>query len=350
MISANEGFVLVGNSEYGDADHKMKIRFISFYPTDNTNVKRELKYFQDGGIKTVGVLPYRNTRGETHVCDADWNHIGSPYLTYTDAIDYVVYYHNGYSYQSVSPSENRQLRPFESFMFQANMEQLNQKDIAFFPLTANKQNAALNVYGRAYLAINGEESVKVILNDEASENFVVNEDGWYMAPTTNVFSTMSLKVAGSEASMSVQPEPNELPLTVYVGANAQQTISLSRFDGENNIFLKDAITEEVVCLNDEDYTFTATPYSTISDRFTITMIEPTGIGDQAKADGNIKAVVTTDGIKLFGTVEGDEVTLYTANGMVIANVIAEDGVTTVPTSSEGVIIIKVADETVKVVR
>jgi hypothetical protein len=164
------------------------------------------------------------------------------------------------------------------------------------------------------------------------------------------FSTMSLKVAGSEASMSVQPEPNELPLTVYVGANAQQIISLSRFDGENNIFLKDAITEEVVCLNDEDYTFTATPYSTISDRFTITMIEPTGIGDQAKADANIKAVVTTDGIKLFGTVEGDEVTLYTANGMVIANAIAEDGVTTIPTSSEGVIIIKVADETVKVVR
>ena len=80
------------------------------------------------------------------------------------------------------------------------------------------------------------------------------------------------------------------------------------------------------------------------------MIEPTGIGDQAKADGNIKAVVTTDGIKLFGTVEGDEVTLYTANGMVIANAIAEDGVTTIPTSAEGVIIIKVADETVKVVK
>jgi hypothetical protein len=227
---------------------------------------------------------------------------------------------------------------------------LNQKDIAFFPLSANNQNSALNVYGRAYLAINGEESVKVILNDEASENFVVNEDGWYMAPTTNVFSTMSLKVAGSEASMSVQPEPNELPLTVYVGANAQQTISLSRFDGENNIFLKDAITEEVVCLNDEDYTFTATPYSTIANRFTVSMIEPTGICDQPTTDGNIKAVVTADGITLFGTVEGDEVTLYTANGMVIANAIAEDGITNIETSANGVIIIKVADQTVKVVK
>ena len=171
-----------------------------------------------------------------------------------------------------------------------------------------------------------------------------------MAPTTDVFSTMSLKVAGSDASISVQPEPNELPLTIYTGAKGEQTISLSRVDGEQNVFLKDAVTGEVVCLNDEDYTFTATPKTTIANRFTVSMIEPTGICDQPTTDGDIKAVVTADGIKLFGTVEGDFIALYSANGMLIANAIAEDGITNIETSANGVIIIKVANETGKVVK
>ena len=80
------------------------------------------------------------------------------------------------------------------------------------------------------------------------------------------------------------------------------------------------------------------------------MIEPTGICDQATADGTIKAIVTAEGIKLFGTAEGDDVTLYSANGMVIANAVAQDGVTTIATSAKGVIIIKVAEETIKVVK
>jgi hypothetical protein len=37
------------------------------------------------------------------------------------------------------------------------------------------------------------------------------------------------------------------------------------------------------------------------------------------------------------------------NGMLITNAMAEDGVTNIETSANGVIIIKVADETVKVV-
>ncbi|MBR4963664.1 MAG: hypothetical protein IKY54_07185, partial [Muribaculaceae bacterium] len=105
-----------------------------------------------------------------------------------------------------------------------------------------------------------------------------------------------------------------------------------------------------VCLNDEDYTFTATAKTTIANRFTVSMIELTGIIEAAREEGTIKAVVVGDVIKLYGTEEGDEVTLYNTNGMVITNIVAEDGVTSIATSAEGVIIIKVAEETVKVVK
>ena len=354
LIYANQGFVLVGNSDYGDAEHKMKLRFKSFYAEQaqpgQEAVTRETIYTQDGSAKTITANRYRNSRGETHPLDADWQHVGSPYLTHSDGIDYVLYYHDGYKYVSVGQTENPTISAFQSVMFQANLGGLPEQEIIMTPLSIGaKTNAANGVYGRANLAINDDECVKIVLKDDASENFVVNEDAWYMAPTANVFSTMSVNVAGSEASISVQPEPTELPLTVYAGSKAQQTISLSRYDGEVNIFLKDAVTDETVCLNDEDYTFTATPYSTIADRFTVSMIEPTGITESV-AEATIKAVVTADGIKLFGTEEGEEVALYTANGMMITNAVAEEGVTTIETTASGVIIIKVAEETIKVVK
>ena len=354
LISANKGFVLVGNRNYGDAEHKMKLRFKSYYAEQVQDgqgaVTRETIYTQDGSAKTITANRYRKNSGETHPLDADWQHIGSPYLTHSDGIDYVLYYHDGYKYVSVGQTESPTISAFQSVMFQANLGDLSKQDIIMTPLSIGaKTKAANGVYGRANLAINDDECVKIVLKDDASENFVVNEDAWYMAPTANVFSTMSVNVAGSEASISVQPEPTELPLTVYAGAKAQQTISLSRYDGEVNIFLKDAVTDETVCLNDEDYTFTATPYSTIADRFTVSMIEPTGITESV-AEATIKAVVTADGIKLFGTEEGDQVSLYTANGMMITNAVAQDGVTTIPTTATGVIIIKVAEETIKVVK
>ena len=188
------------------------------------------------------------------------------------------------------------------------------------------------------------------MSDEASENFVVNEDAWYIAPTTKAFSTMSLKVAGSDASVSVQPEANELPLTIYTGLTSEQTISLSRLEGEQNVLLKDAVTGHVICLNDEDYTFSATPKSTIANRFTVSLVEPTGICDQTITESEIKVVVVANAIKLLGTTEGDEITLYSANGMVITNVIAQEGVTTIETSATGVLVVKVAEQAIKVIK
>ncbi|MBP3354399.1 MAG: discoidin domain-containing protein [Bacteroidales bacterium] len=354
MIFANKGFVVVGNVKHDNGDHKMKLRFKSFYAEQaqpgQPAVTREIKYEQDGNPKSVRAINYRSTVGETHPFDDDWQHLGSPYLTHSDGIDYILYYHDGYKYIPVSQIEAPTIAAFQSVMFQANLGDIAEQNIVITPLAASSRTKmAQSVYGRAYLAINDEESVKIMLSDEASENFVVNEDAWYLEPTSNNEATMSVNVAGSEASITVQPEPTEMPLTVYTGVKSTQTISLSRVDGDVNIYLKDAVTDEVVCLNDEDYTFEASPKTTIANRFTISMTEPTGIEDNTISTSDIKVVVNGDNLTIYGTETGETVTLYTINGTVLATAEAEDGVTTIETTATGVVVVKVGTEAVKVV-
>ena len=355
VIHANNGFVMVGNVKHDKGDHKMKVRFKSFYAEQakpgQTAVTREIKYAQDGSHKSVKAERYRNDRGETHRFDADWQHVGSPYLTHSDGIDYILYYHDGYKYKAVSQIENPSILAFQSVMFQANLGDFVEKNIVITPLaSSSRTKMAQSVYGRAYLAINDEESVKIMLSDEASENFVVNEDAWYLEPTSNNEATMSVNVAGSEASITVQPEPSEMPLTVYTGVKSTQTISLSRVDGDVNIYLKDAVTDEVVCLNDEDYTFEASPKTTIANRFTISMTEPTGIEGSIVSTSDIKVAVNGDNLTIYGTEAGEAVTLYSMNGTVLATAETEDGVTTIETTATGVIVVKVGTEAVKVVK
>ena len=341
-IAANQGFVIVGNSDRGDTNLKMKLRFTSATEA------------YDGSETEVTAYSYRKQSGATSEYDTDWNFNGVPYLTNGVMNGYTLYFHNGYSYEAVSTDyaleEEKVISAYQGVMYQANIES-GSRDIYITPSSAKRvTKASDDVFARAYISVDDAAPAKIILSDESSENFVVNEDAWYLAPTANAEAAAYFNIDGANASVTVQPAASELPMTVYTGAGSQHRITLTTTDGNYDVYLKDAVTDEVVCLNNEDYTFTATANKTIANRFTVSMVEPTGIIDAARAEGTIKVVVAGDIIKLFGTEEGDQVALYTANGMLIANTVAEDGVTTVPTSVEGVIIIKVADQTVKVVK
>jgi len=339
-VAANQGFVIVGNNDLGTT---VKLQFTS-----------EVAAY-DGSVTSVTANRYRKAEGETNSQDGDWNINGVPYLTAGEfAEDYTLYtYDNStLSYVSHTPASGLPtLKPYQAVMYQAEIagEEMT-KEIAINSASISNANASENVYARAYISIDDSTPAKIILSDETSENFVVNEDAWYMPSLINTTPAAYFNVGGAEASVSVQPAANELPMTVYTGAGTSHRISLTATDGNYNVYLKDAATDETVCLNDEDYTFTSTAKTTIADRFTVSMLEPTGIIDVARAEGAIKPVVLSNAIKLYGTEEGDQVSLYTANGMIITNTVAEEGVTTIPTSVTGVIIIKVAGETIKVVK
>ena len=337
-IAANQGFVVIGNNDLGDT---VKLQFTSAEKAYN------------GSVESVVAKPYRHDSGKTSDNDADWNFNGVPYLTSGVISGYTLYFHTGYAYNSVVPAiaAETSISAYQGVMYQAEVTNNISKYIPVETASvARNTNASEDVFARAYISVDDTNPAKIILSDESSENFVVNEDAWYLAPTANTEAAAYFNVGGAEASVSVQPAASELPMTVYTGAGTQHRITLTATDGNYDVYLKDAVTNEVVCLNDEDYNFTAAAKTTIANRFTVSMVEPTGIIDSARAEATIKAVVTANGIKLFGTEEGDQISLYNANGMVITNAAAEDGVTTIATSATGVIIIKVADQTVKVVK
>ena len=339
-IPANQGFVVIGNNDLGTS---LKLQFIS----------AENGY--DGTEEMVTVYRYRNDSGNTSIYDQDWNFTGVPYLTngeFTESYTLYAYNNIDREWTEYPPILGLPtLLPYTSIMYQAEMGELQSKEIYIAPASvARNTNASEDIFARAYISIDYTTPAKIILSDESSESFVINEDAWYIEPLNNTTASAYFNIGGADAKVSVQPSASELPMTVYTGAGTQHRITLTATDGNYDVYLKDAVTNDVVCLNDEDYNFTAAAKTTIANRFTVSMVEPTGIIDAARAEGAIKAVVTANGIKLFGTEEGDQISLYNANGMVMTNATAEDGVTTIATSATGVIIIKVADQTVKVVK
>ena len=74
-----------------------------------------------------------------------------------------------------------------------------------------------------------------------------------------------------------------------------------------------------------------------------------GINSANIAD-QIKVVVLGDEVKLYGTTQGEPITIYATNGMVFVNTISEETVTTINTSAKGVLIVKVGEQIFKVVK
>ncbi|MBQ3554919.1 MAG: discoidin domain-containing protein, partial [Bacteroidales bacterium] len=271
IIAANQGFVIVGNNDLGET---IKLQFTS----------AEEAY--DGSATSVTANRYRKEEGTTHMQDQDWNFNGVPYLTageFAEAYTLYTYDNTNFCFEAHTPTLGLPtLKPYQAVMYQAEMGDLTSKEIAITSASvANLANGADDVYARAYISIDDSNPAKIILCDETSENFVVNEDAWYMPSLINTTPAAYFNVGGEDAEVTVQPAANELPMNVYTGAGTSHRISLTATDGNYNVYLKDAATDETVCLNDEDYTFTATAKTTIADRFTVSMLEPTGIIDAA---------------------------------------------------------------------
>ena len=150
-------------------------------------------------------------------------------------------------------------------------------------------------------------------------------------------------------AVSEQPTVDGAIKIGYKAAQAgEQTLTLTNLPDNTIAALEDNQTGEQTLMSVGDsYSFT-TAAGTNNNRFNLRLTEITGI-DQTGIT-TLKAVVVGDEIKLYGTEAGDEITLYATNGMIITQAVAEEGVTTIPTTATGVIIIKVGTQTIKVVK
>lgn len=361
-VAANYGFVVVGNNKVGGAaqGYKMKLRFTSSSGayTQSSN-----------GEKAVIASKWRDPAGTTINGDKDWNLIGAPFLTSisnSSMNQYTVYCYSrnrsggsadfSKDYIYYVPTDNFTLNPYESFFIQAapyasgvSGEPVN---IVFNPAQSpvKEVKRAGTVNARISISMDGAEPSRLVIYDESSENFVINEDAWYMSPM-NATQAASYFVKGSNnAAVSVQPEIGVNRLAVYTGSGTSHTISMPYLSGDLKVYLKDAVENREVCLNDNDYTFTAVEKTTITNRFTVSAdIVTTGV-DISTAFGAVSAYATADGIMLRGLTVGDQIRIFSADGVMVYSGEALDTSKNVSLSGSGVFVVKTGVEIIKVLK
>ena len=131
--------------------------------------------------------------------------------------------------------------------------------------------------------------------------------------------------------------------SIHAFANDQVTLTATAKDGYE--FVNWTVNGQEVSI-ENPYTATITA----TTEFVANFSEATGIESAEVAEQALKAVVEGNEIKIYGTTEGETVTLYTVNGAVIANAISTDAVTTIKTTATGVLVVKVGEEAVKIVK
>ncbi|MBR5323483.1 MAG: CotH kinase family protein [Muribaculaceae bacterium] len=131
--------------------------------------------------------------------------------------------------------------------------------------------------------------------------------------------------------------------SIYAFANDQVTVTATAEEGYQ--FENWTINGVEVSI-ENPYTATISSNTEIVANFS----GVTGIISTEVAEQTLKAVVLENEIKIYGTTAGETVTLYSANGTVITNAISEDSVTTIKTTATGVLLVKVGEESLKVVK
>ena len=267
--------------------------------------------------------------------NASWNFIGNPQISYMDAAslgyDAPITYWNGDSYEAVRPGDDEfALQPFQAFFVQKPVDVSNIEFKAEDRITKsesiNKQNnARARRIGRGInperLLINltlsdgnHTDKTRVVFNDKKSQAYELDCDAAKFAAINDApqFYTIEAK-AGNLAI-------NERPMgSVKLGFAAKKagnfTISAKRMD--QPMLLQDNQTGATYDLTEGDYQF-ASNAGTFENRFVLVPSRgTTGIADIVKKTG-INIMPTDAGINLNG-VDGKKVTIYTADGTMLAS-------------------------------
>ena len=114
-------------------------------------------------------------------------------------------------------------------------------------------------------------------------------------------------------------------------------------DGYESVVLEDALTGRSANLLEGGYDFTTVENGDIIGRFNISF------NRKADADGNIRAYFTADDmIRVEGVEPGDNISVYSVDGMRVASVTASSDVEDVRASVAVVAIVKAGGKTVKI--
>ncbi|MBQ3576442.1 MAG: InlB B-repeat-containing protein, partial [Coprobacter sp.] len=331
-IAANQGFAVAINANNGD---EQKVTFTA------------TSQIYDGTDKQISLSRYASTVNEG--ADADWNFYGNPTLAKAQkGTGYALYVYNAEddSYDEYASSDVATYQPYAAWFVQS-ADDFNA--MIFSAGVAGALAEADGVFGELQFSLNGDDEARIVLVDESSEEYVRNEDALYFPAINTNLSQLYLVKGNIKMAVSEQPSLTSMAMGYKAVKSGEQTLTLTSMPENTSVVLVDNVagTETAMTLGDT-YTFQSEA-GTFNNRFVIETTDLTGIS-QAVADGEVKVLVSGTEINVYGAEAGTEVVAYTTNGTVVASAVAEEGVTTLSTSATGVIVVKVANTAVKVIK
>ena len=332
-IAANQGFAVAINADNGA---KQKVTFTA-----------AASQTYDGADKQIPLSRYESTVNDG--ADADWNFYGNPTLAKAQkGTGYALYVYNAEdnSYDEYGESDVATYQPYAAWFVQSAIDF---NAMSFSAGVAGALAEADGVFGELQFSLNGDDEARIVLVDESSEEYVRNEDALYFPAINSNLSQLYLVKGNIKMAVSEQPSLTSMSMGYKAAKSGEQTLTLTSVPENTSVVLVDNVagTETSMTLGDT-YTFQSEA-GTFNNRFVIETTDLTGIS-QAVADGEVKVLVNGTEINVYGAEAGTEVVAYTTNGTVVASAVAEEGVTTLSTSATGVIVVKVANTAVKVIK
>lgn len=359
-----EGFLIENTSA-----NNITVRFYGKSEDQNDAI-----YKEDGEDKTISLMKYNfnepwtsaTTGGNrfTHKENMSWNLFGSPYLcamNYSD-MEYgrVIY---GYSesenaYKTINTAdETSGYIPAGDAVF-TQTATLKEKETVNVSSSAKKSGDSYAATSSLSVSIKrtGEASeddaaygdvlqLDAVPASEARNEFDMSADGvkWMAGGEAQIYATRSggrysllsaVSIDGKVAVGVTVPEPGMYTMAVPDDCMAEDY---------ETVVLEDAVTGRSVDLLEGGYDFTTVEEGDIIGRFNISF------NRKAAASDDIRAYFTADDmIRVEGVEPGDNISVYSVDGMRVASVTASSNVEDVRASVAVVAIVKAGGKTVKI--
>ena len=329
-------------------------------------------YNEGGNDKTISLMKYNfnepwtstTTGGNrfTHKENMSWNLFGSPYLcamNYSD-MEYgrVIYGYSKNAYKTINTADATSgYIPAGDAVF-TQTATLKEKETVNIIASAQKNGtpyaatSSLSVsVKRTGVASEDDAAYGDILQvdavpaSEARNEFDMSADGvkWMAGGEAQIYATRS---GGRYSLLSAVSIDGKVAVGVTVPELGMYTIAVPDdclADGYESVVLDDAVTGRSVDLLEGGYDFTTVEEGDIIGRFNISFNRKAAAGD------DIRAYFTADDIiRVEGVEPGDNISVYSVDGMRVASVTASSNVEDVRASVAVVAIVKAGGKTVKI--
>lgn len=330
-------------------------------------------YNEGGNDKTISLMKYNynepwtsaTTGGDrfTHKENMSWNLFGSPYLCAMNFSDMeygrVIYGYDENVYKTVNTAnvtmghipagsavftQTATLRE-EGEIFTVKQPSGSKSGDAF----AKKSPLSVAVYPAGAVADNGVTpdilQLGAVPASEARNEFDMSADGvkWMADGEAQIYATRS---GGRYSLLSAVSIDGKVAVGVTVSEPGMYTIAVPddcMAEDYETVVLEDAVTGRSVDLLEGGYDFTTVEEGDIIGRFNISFNRKAAAGD------DIRAYFTADDIiRVEGVDPGDNISVYSVDGMRVASVTASSNVEDVRASVAVVAIVKAGGKTVKI--